>query len=294
MKSSNRRLSVVVALLVVLPWLVKADSEPCISTTSNGDALAQQRIVNLEGAQNFRDLGGYCSTDGRRVKWGLLYRSGSLHNLTARDYESLERLGVRVISDFRSTAERKREPLNWLSTRKMPAVLAEDYEADAGRLGQVLADPEATEEQAREAFAEIYAQLPYRLANQYRRMFDELLTGNAPLIFNCSGGKDRTGVAAALLLSALGIPRDVVMRDFLLSNETFDPKKSLATDPTADALWRQLPPELMRIVMGVEQRYLDAAFEAINVRSGSLNNYFERELGLTAADIARLRELYLE
>lgn len=264
------------------------------ATFARPESKAQyQRVLALEGGQNFRDLGGYRTRDGRRVKWGLLYRSGAMDTLTATDFATLSRLGIVMVCDLRSAPERARQPVPWPKTF-MPRIFAQDYVNDPGPLGAVLRNPKSTGAQAQTAFAGLYAELPYRFAAQYRVMFRELVNGHAPLAFNCSGGKDRTGVAAALLLSALGVPRETVMQDFLLSNRTLDMKRLMAGDSSAAAMGMRFRPEVVRAIMGVDRRYLDAAFDAIERRSGALDTYYRKELGLSDSDLARLKAIYLE
>ena len=134
---------------------------------------------------------------------------------------------------------------------------------------------------------------PITFADDYRAMFGELLAGRAPLAFNCSAGKDRTGVAAALLLTALGVPRAVVTQDYLLSARYYRYVES-QQDPKEAAFWASLPPGVMQAITGVDQAYLDAAFRAIEAGPGGLDGYFRQQLGLGANELARLRSLYLE
>ena len=151
----------------------------------------------------------------------------------------------------------------------------------------------------RAGMARFYAQLPFDFAPRYRAMFAELLAGGAPLAFNCSAGKDRTGVAAALTLLALGVPRETVLEDFLLSNAAAEAQgaarvQAAAADPAAQAMLARLPEELRRVLAGVEREWLENALQAIEAREGSLEAYFERQLGLGPRQIAALRARYLE
>lgn len=253
-----------------------------------------ERLLPLEGGQNFRDLGGYGTEDGRRVRWGMLYRSGTMHALTERDYALLGQLGIRVSCDLRATDEREKEPTRW-AVDKPPRRFERDYALDLGPLARELGDPAVTPERARAVFAQFYAELPFRFAGQYREMFGELLRGAAPLSFNCSAGKDRTGVAAALLLAALGVPRETVIEDYLLSNRYYAPKPPPPGQDDATSRWiATLSPEVRGVLMGVERSYLEAAFRAIEQRHGTLDAYLERELGVDARARARLRDQLTE
>jgi protein-tyrosine phosphatase len=287
-KAGPRSVLALVAL-IALALIALAQTPEMAWARAPAVASAPSRVLPLEGGQNFRDLGGYRTVDGRTVKWRVLFRSGAMDTLTAGDFETLRGLGIVTVCDLRSTRERAQHPVSW-PAGYTPKVLAADYDADPGPLAKVLGDPTTSGEAARAAFASLYAELPYRFAGQYRVMFHELLAGHVPLAFNCSGGKDRTGVGAALLLSALGVPREKVMEDFLLSNRTMDVAKEVAKTP---GRWAKFKPEAVQAIMGVDRSYLEAAFSAIDQRSGGLKGYYRRELGLSAADLKRLRSLYL-
>jgi protein-tyrosine phosphatase len=271
---------------------LRADESVATKSTSPGTF---SRLLPLEGGINFRDLGGYVTTDGRRVRPGMLYRSGSMAALTADDYEHLSKLNIQVIADFRSTEERLREPTRWPDGERKPQRLERDYELEFGEILAVMRDA-PTAESARAAFSSFYRRIPAQFASQYRQMFDELLAGNAPLAFNCSAGKDRTGVASALILTALGVPRDVVTDDYLLSNRYYKPKPmstANADDPTA-RMFSRLPPDVVRVFMGVEAEFLDSAFSGMTEQYGSVDAYLEQAIGLSADDRVKLKQLYTE
>lgn len=256
-------------------------------------SVQHQRVLPLEGGQNFRDLGGYRTADGRQVKWGLLYRSGAMSGLTDRDFAQLEARGIRTVCDFRSTRERTGAPVRWPGKVK-PAIFAEDYGMERDFAG--LMRPDLTGEQATAAMTAAYAQMPLRFASQYRRMFAEMVAGRVPLAFNCSAGKDRTGIAAALILTTLGVPHATVVEDYLLSNRTYDPRKgasgTAANDQSATFM-KRLPPDALKALMGVDRRYLDAAFATMRAQPGGFDGYLHNQLGLDAAALKTLRRRYL-
>jgi protein-tyrosine phosphatase len=278
----------------VLFALVLISAATLVGDVARAAAEEAERLLPLEGGVNFRDLGGYSTSDGRKVRRGVLFRSGSMGALTAADYEYLEKLNVSVIADFRSTDERAREPTKWPVGDGSPRRLERDYDLELGEIFAVMQGaPSAAG--ARAAFSSFYKRLPLQFAVQYRQMFDEILAGNTPLVFNCSAGKDRTGIAAALLLTTLGVPREVVTEDYLLSNRYYKPKSAppSTNDPTAQ-MFSRLPPEVVKVFMGVEAEYLDAAFEAMTSGYGSVDAYLEQAIGLDAADRDKLRATYTE
>jgi protein-tyrosine phosphatase len=253
-------------------------------------ARAHHRLLPLEGGKNFRDLGGYRTRDGHAVRWGLLYRSGAMDRLTDADFRYLSKLGVRTICDFRSTEERQAAPVRW-PAGETPRIFADDYRLDTLGGMDFRAAGGWTGDQARDAMAAQYPLMLERFNGQYRRMFDQLLAGGAPLAFNCSAGKDRTGVAAALLLTALDVPRETVIEDYLLSNRDFDPKTSLAQDDASQA-WKRLPPDVLQAFMGVDRSYIEAVFKRIDAHPGGAEGYLRDELGLSQAKLLTLRRLY--
>lgn len=251
-----------------------------------------ERAIPLEGGNNFRDLGGYHTLDGRTVAWGRLYRSGVMANLTPDDFTRLGSLGIRTVCDLRSTEERTREPVNW-PPGVQPTVLATDYGLDMDALAGLFRGGPVTGPATRAAMAGFYREMPVSFAPQFRQMFRELVEGRAPLAFNCSAGKDRTGVAAALILSVLGVARETVIQDYLLSNRYFRPEmpKAAGGDPAARML-AGLPPDALQALMGVERSYIEASFAAID-ETGGLDRYVTEQLGLSARDLETLRRRYL-
>lgn len=253
------------------------------------------RVLPLEGVRNFRDLGGYATSDGRRVRWRQLFRSASLGSLTARDHAALDALGLRAVFDLRATDERAREPVRW-STGAGPRILQHDYLLDLGTLSRVLPRADADVAAGRGAFAEFYAAMPTRFATAYRALFGALARGEAPFAINCSAGKDRTGVGAALVLAALGVPRATIIEDYLLSNLHYRPGPEVAAAMSqrhGDWLLA-LRPEMLELMLKVDASYLDAAFAAIRREHGSVEGYLAEVLGVDRAARAALRERYTE
>ena len=177
-----------------------------------------------------------------------------------------------------------------------PKILTRDYELDIKSMLAVFAGGSApTPEQARGAMAGFYRELPFQFAGQFKEMLAELLAGRAPLAFNCSAGKDRTGMAAVLILLALGVDRETAIGDFLLSNRYYRPsapKPGAAPDPTM-AMFARLPPGVAQAFIGVDRLYIETALAEIYKRGG-LDRYFSTELGLGPAERTRLQGQYLQ
>lgn len=247
----------------------------------------QDRVIALQGARNFRDLGGYPAEGGCRVRWRALYRSGHLAALTPQDEQTLARLGVARAFDFRGVQERAAEPY------RVPGLVQHALTIEpsvAQRIDVLLqAGTALTAELMVELMTELYERLVEQHASRFAELFEHLLgsAGEAPLVFHCTAGKDRTGVAAALLLLALGVPRDVVEQDFLLSNVLHRP-------PPRPAKARDVPQDALTVLWSVRASYLQHALQVIEQRHGGLQHYLERHIGLAAPHRARLAERYLE
>lgn len=266
-------------------------------TAASGGLDVAERLLPLKGGRNFRDLGGYRTTDGRVVRWGKLYRSGSMVDLTPEDYGYLSSLGVAVICDFRATSERDQEPTRWTGPGA-PTMLSRDYESDRA-LQKALFEGSADAASTRALMAKVYESLPYDHADSYRTMFAQLVAGKAPLAFNCSAGKDRTGVAAALLLTTLGVPRSVVLADYTLTNDVIDfeviRRRSPAAKPPAGfPAINQLSAEARAQLQTADPAYLEAAFDSMKRREGSVEAFVRLRLGVSDADVQTLRSTLLK
>ncbi len=261
---------------------VLAQAKPAIARVENGHVLL------IDGGVNFRDLGGYRTIDGRTLRSGLVYRSAELSHITPEGFEQLKSLGIRSNVDLRSTDERAQQPINWPAGLGVK-VHQTDYPMDMAPFMALFSKGTATAEETRALMAGFYKDVPFTFAPQYANLVRQILDDGAPVVFNCSAGKDRTGVAAALILTLVGVPRETVTQDYLLSNAYYRPiAKPGAEDPAA-AMFRRLPPDVIQALMGVDARYLDAAFAAIEAREGGWKRYVEQDLGLTPVDVARLK-----
>ena len=252
--------------------------------------MTGERVLSFEGGRNFRDMGGYPTRDGRRLKWRRLYRSGSMAALTPADYDRLARLGVRAVVDLRTTYERQAYPTDWARIPDL-SYWARDHDASFGDLRALFASEAPTPGAGRAAMVAIYRELPFEQAPAYRELFRRLAGGETPLIFNCSAGKDRTGVAACLVLSALGVDSETILEDYLLTNTAYD-HRTVGGDPWS--LAARLPPEMVDAVMSVEAAYLQAALEAIEAAHGSVGGYLGEALGVTEPMLQQLQAHLME
>lgn len=257
------------------------------------------RRIPFDGVGNLRDLGGYRTTDGRSVRWGVLYRSDHLGRLSVRDLRQLRQLELAVLIDFRSGVEKAETPNRLPRGHAMRVVELPLFDDDASSaMGTTLRARIARGDLAGIDATALLIEANQRLVTEftpvYRQFVAELLAARgAPVLFHCTAGKDRTGFAAALVLRLLGVPEEAIVADYLRS-QTY----SLAARQRDLLLLRLLKgpaiTSLVRTLLGVEAAYLQAAFEAIDRAYGSFNAYARDGLGLGEAEVAQLRELLLE
>ena len=241
------------------------------------------RHLNLAGASNFRDLGGYPAKDGRTVRWRQIFRSNHLGHLTDADIELLRGLGLKSAFDFRGTEERTAAMcgLTEIAVHSLPiepTVVAALRARLAG--GAPLASADALD-----VMRDSYRNYVRYNTPSFRALFAHLLEDRAPLVIHCTAGKDRTGFACALILHALGVPDDLIAEDYLLTNSFY------RRDPSASS---DLPEEVRQVLASVEASFLAAAFDAISADYGDLESYLSDGLGLGAQERARLEARYLE
>lgn len=257
----------------------------------------KQRHIVLEGAANFRDLGGYETADGHHVRWGKFYRSDDLGSLTPADVEKVSALGIELVCDFRSDQEKQAEP-DRLPKENPPAVLDLAIGAESFMvkdLRERISSGNLDGLDLRGMMIEGNRQFATTFSPQYAAMFERITKPeNLPVLVHCTAGKDRAGFASAMILSVLGVPRKTVMEDFLLTNHY-----------TASATEKQLlmikvfslfraDTDALRPLFGVEPSYLEAAFQTIDEKYGDFDTYRREALGLDDAEVAAFRTLALE
>ncbi len=247
-------------------------------------------LLPLEGGFNLRDMGGYATADGRRVRRGLLFRSGLMSMLTEADEAQLAALGIATVCDLRRAGERKRDPTRWCEPAGV-LYWARDHDASSGVLGELLSGALPTADGVRTAMISVYREILIDHAPSYRFLFDRLAGGHVPLLFNCSAGKDRTGVGAALILSALGVPRETIYEDYLLTNRFADFSRIVGR--VDSDRYRNIDADVLAPLLAADADYLDTAFDSLDRDHGGIDAYLA-SIGVDDAAKARLRELLLD
>ncbi|CAN5328224.1 tyrosine-protein phosphatase [soil metagenome] len=279
--------------------LVKADPAKrpyfLLRDASDGSVTrVAERLIPLKQGSNFRDIGGYPAADGKHVRWGVLYRAGATAMLTPDDVATVSGLGLTQIIDLRSDEERV------LAPTKIDGV---PYSAVGYSMQRIFEGPNGSARPVGNGPA-VYRNFPMMLAPQMKILFAALLRKNGPVEYNCSAGQDRTGFATALILTALGTPRDVIVKDYHLSTAYRQPAYEMP--PIDPARYPDNPIVKMFAANGGQgqkpqplmepdgKAFLTAAFEEMDAKWGSPQGYLEKVVGLTPVDIASLRTTYLE
>ncbi len=242
--------------------------------------------IPFEGIHNFRDIGGYKTANGRSVKHGMIYRSGHLAAYTDADLEKLKDLGLRTIMDFRSLDEVAQNP--------DPSIVDVCYiHYPAVEEGQINADLQSIAKLNKDRMIQFYRDIP--IGNEtYRQLFRMLVEGDhTPLLMHCTGGKDRTGGAAALILLALGVPRETVMEDYLLTNVYLEDFTNQVIGMYRMMLGDE-EIETMRLMLSAKAEFLDVTLNRIEEMYGNFETYLREDLRVNMEDQERLKALYLE
>jgi protein-tyrosine phosphatase len=246
------------------------------------------RILARSTGQNFRDMGGYPMMDGRTTRWRTLFRSGVMARVEGADHDELHALGIDSICDFRANGERERHPTKW-HERGATELWTRNYDFSSGNLHQMVQQPDVVSGDVYAAMTEIYRHMPFEQAPSFAEMFKRLAAGRVPLVFNCSAGKDRTGIAAALILTVLGASHEVIEADYMLTNDAIEGLSSfLIGDPHYTHLIAERI-EHAKPLLRAEKEYLATAFSVIEAEHGSVDAYLHDRLGVTSANREAIR-----
>lgn len=256
------------------------------------------RVLPLQGVHNFRDYGGYAVAGGGRLKRGVLWRSGQHHGATDADLAAIAGLGLAVVYDLRSPPERERHPCRRPAGFAAAIHLADDYSAaTAPHLVAARRSPSRDAASTRAALRRNYGKIAFRpeLIAMMRRMMADLSAGTGASMVNCMAGKDRTGIAVAMVHAACGVHRDDVIADYLLTNTAGDPEARIrAGAESVRAVSGEIDEDVLRVLMGVEAEYLEQAFATIDERHGSIDAYLADVLGADAHLRERLKAALVE
>ena len=252
-------------------------------------------ILGIEKKRNLRDLGGYKTQNGKHVKKGYFFRSSRLMDFNQAELKILNSLNIKKIYDLRSKKEVKDSPDPTLKgaeyIHSSAAARADGTEVNFSPAA-LIAENVYSKECNDEFTHKVYGNLPFSYA--YKRMFEDIVAGNVPILFHCSAGKDRTGIAAILILLALGVDEETAMYDYMLTNEY---RKEYIERFKKDFPLTKIDGELAGMLLayeGVTYTNADYSLKRIKEKYENYDEYFEKEYNLDKDALQRLRDLYTE
>lgn len=248
---------------------------------------APSRHIVLPGTTNFRDLGGYVGHQGRPVRWRVLFRSDHLAGLTPDALKTLQSLGVQRSADFRGAYERTVDAYAWdglqTHTLSVEPTVVQKALALVHNGGQLSAQDTVA------LMQETYRHFVRDNAAQFAQLFRLLLEKDAPTVFHCTAGKDRTGWAAALILEALGVARPDIEHDYLLTNQYYQRPKVMASRAA-----QAIPQEILDVLWRVQPAFLASAYDMVERDYGGMPTYLREVIALDEEAQAELRARYLQ
>lgn len=255
----------------------------------------EDRVKPLQGVRNFRDFGGYETSDGARVKRDLLFRAGHFHEATDEDVDFINGLGIDFQVDLRRTKERTKQPNRWIPSE---VHAFDDNETRGAAHIEYLKQGNVSAQASHAYMADYYRNAPYvdSHVDLYTRWFRRLAEVKGGALINCAAGKDRTGIACALTLTLLGVPEDVVIQDYELTNTAVDMEKQLPTvRATMEAhLGHSMDDEALRPFLGVHPDYLHNCFVVLREKHGAPETYARDVLGVDDALLAQIKARLLD
>lgn len=259
--------------------------------------------LGIASLPNLRELGGYKTRDSIAIKRGQLYRSSQLNHISSTDMDKIAALKLKVDFDLRTTRERESRPDELPGGVRNVSLdmLADASEEVFVKLDELLRDPKRKSTasgggtaEAETAMKQMYCDLvtlnssKVALGQLYTRL---AVPGNAPAVFHCSSGKDRTGWATAALLTLLGVPKETIIKDFVRSNDYILPLYKTTIDDFVKAGGE---PGIPPAILGVKASYLEASFNEVQRVYGSMDRYFTEGLGIDPEKQRALKAAFLE
>ena len=245
------------------------------------------RHVNLTGASNFRDLGGYETEDGMKLKQGLIYRSDNLSHLSEEDLKKINQIGIKTVCDFRSDIELDEFPSPF-SEKTLPLLKHIPIKTLGTKdLRELSTRDDVTSEEMAKEMQHHYVLYVHQHKKKYRDFINLVAFGEIPLVFHCFAGKDRTGFGALLYLGLLGVRKETIIEDYLLTNKYFK-------GPIIREDWRDTSSEKLKPLFEARVDYINAAFSEIYLSYNSIEDFVVKELEINNQTVDLLKTRILE
>jgi len=252
---------------------------------------------HFAGLSNFRDMGGYVTVDGRRMKRGILYRSEDLSRLTREDQQNLQHYGIRLICDLRTPQERKSKPARLPDAAQPQMVHIPIYPHENYSHWQVFAflfgksGAEGFDQYART----FYRRMLHEHRSQIREIFALLAEEEHwPALIHCTGGRDRTGFITALIQLVAGVPKAAVLEEYLLTNQYYAERMEKFIRLMRALTLYQVTPERMRHIMWVRREFLESVLDEMAQVWGTVENYLVEGCGIEREKLLDFRARLLE
>ncbi len=255
--------------------------------------IASERLIPMENASNFRDLGGIPTKDGRVVKWGKIYRSGKLNKLDSKDLDYFNTLGINTIVDFRDDVEVVKDKTRFPTNREINKIRTPIGDRSGNMQAELRKQIKSADQKTFDSekfVADVMREFIDTFAFQYQPFLDLVDDlDKAPVLYHCSAGKDRTGLGTAIILGMLGVDREVILDDFMMSNYYRNKDINKTLRKTSFVAKQRVTQPLVE----VKESYLKAAFEAIDNKYGNMENFLEKEYGYDQKKLEAFRNKYL-
>ncbi len=252
--------------------------------------------VAFEVCENFRELGGYKAKDGKTVKHGMIYRTGALALVkTEKDVETFKKLKIKTVIDFRSSVERKAQPdpeFDGVTNIPISALYDTNGEEVRFDLDEIFGAGRKGVDLMLKEVEDAYESLPFNNP-AYKIMFEQICSGNTPVLFHCSAGKDRTGVAAALILRALCVSDEQILDDFDITNKLRPKSRAYFIEKYAQYLPGEDMEALTQSILGVDRKLLQRTLAAIDKKYENYEEFLLKECDVTKEMLKNMRSLLL-
>jgi protein-tyrosine phosphatase len=264
------------AAIATCLWVL---ASPAFSNT-----LSENRVIYLKGTTNTRDIGGYLTNDMNTLRYGQIIRSDKLSRLTAKDFQKLEELGLKTVIDLRTDKEYNESPTVWKGDNPPQFFhfpVGDSKNEWFSNQRKMMKRNRFTKEQSLEHMVEGYRMIADEGTSSFQKMMEVVLDeSNWPVLIHCNAGKDRSGVGVALILEALGVDRETIMEEYLLTNEisriedkaVFLSRESKSSS-RGSRFSKGTPPSAWLPIVGVDAKMLEAFYESVDEKYGSMDAY---------------------